>query len=100
MSKHTPGPWEVRDRWYIHVAEPGTFSHAEVKCSPGIPSDLVEVHEANARLIAASPEMVELLREVFGYQWLPVNPAEEAKFLMWFAFVRALLSRIDGAAKV
>ena len=58
---HTPGPWEVRDNWYIHVAKPGSWSHAEVKCCPGVPAENGEEHKANARLIAASPTMFDYI---------------------------------------
>lgn len=61
---HTPGPWVVRDRWYIHVDHEGeTYCHAEVKCGPTIPHDSPE-HEANARLIAAAPDLLTAVTEL------------------------------------
>ena len=71
MSKHTPGPWilsgpmgtghlhgrEPEFRVYAHrtlflevCADPDGYAHGE--------------NEANARLIAAAPELLETLREV------------------------------------
>ena len=62
MSKHTPGPWRV-DRqnpspttgeWMISGSKPGYL--AEVRdCGSG---DV----KSNARLIAAAPEMLEVLQ--------------------------------------
>jgi hypothetical protein len=60
MSAHTPGPWKAYKRkepvgyaeWEIHWSDQGECV-AEV------------VHEeANARLIAAAPEMYKLLKEM------------------------------------
>jgi hypothetical protein len=52
---HTPGPWEVRDKFYIGRA--GRMSLAEVK-SGDVPAEDVEQHMANARLIAAAPDLL------------------------------------------
>ena|SRR5271157_4352064 len=55
---YTPGPWEVRERWYI--AKVGnSMSHAEVKCCLEIPATAKDEHEANARLMAAAPDLLE-----------------------------------------
>lgn len=58
MSKHTPGPW---------VAEPGGGKGSWVKGSTGewaalACGDTSESAEANARLIAAAPDMLKALR--------------------------------------
>jgi hypothetical protein len=60
MSKHTPGPWSADIVWPV----PETIVHAY--CN-GKPYSLAEVHsmpepgerEANAKLIAAAPELLE-----------------------------------------
>lgn len=60
MSKHTPGPWhkgELRGG-EIHVRVAG-FTVARVDAWVGNGG----VSEANARLIAAVPELLEALRE-------------------------------------
>lgn len=65
MSKHTPGPWET-DRNNVHTGQIATIHHClnndwvEV-WSPNWPADEAE-QEANARLIAAAPEMLEALQ--------------------------------------
>lgn len=58
-SKHTPGPWEVHDGFYI--GRPGRMSLAEVK-SGDIESSNIEQHKANATLIAAAPELLKHLK--------------------------------------
>ena len=72
MNKHTPGPWKVQkpDHFvdglshfvvsdhpsvsYFHIAEMGTHDGREQAA-------------ANARLIAAAPEMLEALELINGY---------------------------------
>lgn len=58
MSKHTPGPWLARGR-YIGVKNHASFI-AECRDQNGNWSN-TEFSEANARLIAASPEMLAYL---------------------------------------
>ena len=65
MSKHTPGPWQVKD--FSNHSRIVNGEGREVACLPfwGDSEDT-----ANVRLMAKSPEMVELLCEViFSYQW-------------------------------
>ncbi len=76
----TPGPWEVRGRFYI--GRPGRMSLAEVKAGD-VPAEDVAQHEANARLIAASPALLaackeaELLSEhADGCPWWKANISE------------------------
>lgn len=65
MSKHTPGPWSIdqnaMEHWMItaqnserHRGYIATLSTTNTQS------------EANARLIAAAPEMLEVLREFMG----------------------------------
>ena len=59
-SKFTPGPWHLCSR-----AVWGSGKHvAQATRSPFPPYPYGEEAVANARLIAASPEMYELLRQV------------------------------------
>jgi hypothetical protein len=50
-------------RFYVH-ARGDPFALAEVKCCQAVPADAVDVHEANARLIAAAPALFSVLTEV------------------------------------
>lgn len=66
MSPHTPGPWEARE-WSIHApTSVGTVVNGQfqlvAECSGTGARDLqTEIESANARLIAAAPEMLEAL---------------------------------------
>ena len=54
MSEHTPGPWKVVGQSVI--------SDSGIICNP--PSGPIDELEANARLIAAAPDMLEVLEFV------------------------------------
>ena len=68
MSKHTPGPWRAEkhpqhdhvhcsELWMIIAGEPDDCSDAEIA------QVIAYEAEANARLIAAAPDMLEALKE-------------------------------------
>jgi hypothetical protein len=59
VSEHTPGPWE-----YLGHARVQT---ADDKKTPIANFNFFAATEANARLIAAAPELLELLREAADY---------------------------------
>ena len=64
---HTPGPWRVHlDAVLVQRCdEDGTFSSAIVDCETGSsPSMPQGEREANARLIAAAPELLEAARGI------------------------------------
>ncbi len=94
MSQHTPGPWTSEYREGRAAAQYGHHVHSNVYSRPGVSDgrDAIaevrgesdEVARANARLIAAAPEMlkfVELVATFFGQE------SDEA---------RALLAKIEG----
>ena len=61
MSMHTPGPWKAAERedrnGYLRI-----FSLSDAECAPALAyGDNKYQREANARLIAAAPEMLEAL---------------------------------------
>ncbi|MDO4708233.1 MAG: hypothetical protein Q4B94_00150 [Pseudomonadota bacterium] len=57
MSKHTPGPWSARD---IYVRDKNDTIVA-------LMGDEVEQSLADARLIAAAPELLEALKELVAW---------------------------------
>lgn len=66
---HTPGPWtSYGDQAPQRIVDTRSRDVATVHCS-------LPVWEANARLIAAAPEMLEALR--WAYTCLPSEPGEE-----------------------
>jgi hypothetical protein len=67
--KHTPGPWRVEtERAYIHIMPSENLAICEL-WRRGNP----ELEMANARLIAAAPDLLELLMELQDIVFLTRN---------------------------
>ena len=56
MSKHTPGPWEYLGHSWVQTADD--------KKTPIANFNFFAATEANARLIAAAPELLEALQDM------------------------------------
>lgn len=77
-SKHTPGPWQLTPRYQdkvdvIHSTKakvPGGASLTVARVT--VRESWLAEQEANARLIAAAPELLQALRDVLG--WVPSGP--------------------------
>jgi hypothetical protein len=67
MSKHTPGPWKVGSDLRISATPDGVRVIAEVLTKESGVADINEI--ANARLIAAAPELYAALSACRG-QWI------------------------------
>lgn len=78
-TKHTPGPWKVDYNWAVKDYLGGLV------CSP---------NEANARLIAAAPEMLEALKGLV--QLVDAHVGEEAE--NWNREARAAIAKATGRA--
>lgn len=106
MSKHTPGPWNF-DSGYIDthaVDDDGSTDYiilAELHSTFGPDKYGVnqwmlppEEYEANGRLIAAAPEMLEALQMFLAYndQGAPLSFDTDA---MW-AKARSVVAKIEG----
>lgn len=92
MSTHTPGPWQTDGSRVYHQANPGGRK-TYVAETLGDPS--IAARQANARLIAAAPELLDLLRlglTVNASDWDSPHPDE------WARRVRELVARVEGAA--
>lgn len=91
-AKHTPRPWRIGPLQEIIAAIPkndpeGGFAIAEVYGDFGIdPSRDPEAH-ANARLIAAAPDLLAACKEVLRCACLPDSWAEP---------VRAAIAKAEG----
>lgn len=66
MSKHTPAPWNIQidweDRYPICIIDPTTTNHPQGAlhiCN--VNPNLSDESQANARLIAAAPELLAAL---------------------------------------
>ena len=78
-SKHTPGPWQVKEGYEkdsglrLHLVVFGTSIVAECY---GINSN------ANARLIAVAPELLEMLQKAVKFGGLFPDLVEEAQTII------------------
>lgn len=59
MSKHSPGPWVVNG-----VDDLGAYVYIDSDCHVVVRCPDPGVEDANARLIAAAPDLLEALRNV------------------------------------
>ncbi len=68
MSKHTPGPWFAKREGfstvYVEARIGGGWVQEVAACGPTEAGQ--EQQEANARLIAAAPELLEALQSVLN----------------------------------
>lgn len=73
MTQHTPGPWKTFRPYgtiYIKARLRGSTIQEVASCGP---TETPEQQEANARLIASAPELLEALREL-------LDACKDAKF--------------------
>lgn len=105
--KHTPGPWEVNsagsakrgeafkiDEYYVfapHVQDDTAICSDVIEPVSALPS------EANARLIAASPEMLEALLLFVEYEKDSESNDDVAMMIAYAEFKRAAHSAIAAA---
>lgn len=68
MSKHMPGPWIVTEEMGMNIIraaeEPRTSGEIEYTFRDYVASTWGGVHEANALLIAAAPELLGALERI------------------------------------
>ena len=76
MSKHTPGPWITDDYSKNDVARhvmngngngPVYIARVPLQSAAGMRTNAYSAQEANARLIAAAPDLLEALRAADWY---------------------------------
>lgn len=103
--KGTPGPWEIKpeevDRPYIRIR--GTQWGGRFKVANVLSPDYDGVHHreadetrANARLIAAAPELLEALREVIGSLGVMVADPDNCPEIIK---ARAAINKATGETK-
>lgn len=64
---HTPGPWKVADRFRIYMDDDVGCEVASV-CLDNLDDDMTGQADADARLIAAAPELLAALQQVFPWK--------------------------------
>jgi hypothetical protein len=93
MSKHTPGPWRASNATVYAPNQNAPRQMIPIKIESGWLDGAWESDDeahANARLIAAAPEMLEALELIDGYDGdaIPVSQVRET--------VRAALAKARG----
>lgn len=87
---HTPGPWEVRDKFY--VGRPGRMSLATL-CAGDVEAADVETHEANGRLIAAAPDLLAACKTALAY--VRVSYLEDGEQLEMIEQLEAAIAKAE-----
>lgn len=102
MPKHTPGPWETLG---TIVQAPGIFgADLHVASAPDRPVTADEI-EANARLIAAAPDLLAALKELVADEWsyysdkaLEAQLAKGNEMVRPYIAARKAIARAEGKA--
>ena len=101
MNKHTPGPWNVSKDWdgTSIMAGPHYVTHTISACGFHSQEDDKAVTQANARLIAAAPDLLEVLQDLMecrdallNNRQLPMTTEE------WETKCFAALAKATGSA--
>lgn len=104
MSKHTPGPWHVDPEYPTSVqgrdAGPGTPMICEMFTSSQFVSPAEQ--RANARLIAAAPELLSVLIQAvessgFSLSGPTDSRAAEHNEPAWVCNARAAIAKAEGS---
>jgi hypothetical protein len=109
--KHTPGPWAY-SRWdqfgdarfYVFQAEgaPYTPNYSDIATliAETVSGERVQIQEANARLIAKSPELYDLIKYVLEKGTCYSSAIERSKgdcdFEEWGEKAKELIKQIEG----
>jgi hypothetical protein len=86
MSKHTPGPWKIVPSWHDWIVE-GPNGEEIIWQDGNYNTPTISIEDA--RLIAAAPDLLEALKEV--YDWC--YPTDSA----WAIKARAAIAKATGA---
>jgi hypothetical protein len=61
MTKHTPAPWKIERSGMYLTIQTNSWTMAEVFRSDYDSATVIQTQEANAKLIAAAPDLLEAL---------------------------------------
>lgn len=95
MNKHTPGPWLTKGGY----DKDSGLGLTRVMFGSSIVSECYGINsEANARLIAAAPDMLEALREfVSTMDSLPASDETHSRVWGTYHTARAAIAKAEGA---
>jgi hypothetical protein len=97
MSKHTPGPWGIDEGMSVWIMAGPLHVATIPRAADG------DWSPANARLMAAAPEMLEALKQIAGAleDWASIPPprdntGEERALVVAAALARAVAAKAEG----
>lgn len=98
-AKHTPGPWSVGEKVGTLVFAGNEGSMGDFICEvTGEDETPRAVNRANARLIAAAPELLSALYELDGAaEYMDFDP--ESRFGLAVEKARTAIAKATGAAQ-
>jgi len=96
MSKHTPGPWEVRpgEPWVIAKA----YGDMKSVVHLNLPVRQSEEQQANSRLIAAAPELLNALIRIMPFVdcIAVITPEDFIEYPSALAAAKAAIAKATG----
>lgn len=91
-TQRTPGPWNVQGRHQTEVSGPaGTHIICDLGGGGAPSEEIFEAAQADARLIAQAPAMLDALREALRVLDDDTQPVGTAKQM-----IRAILAAVEG----
>ena len=100
--KHTPGPWSathILGRWWIEDADPAAFCRRRI----AIVDDGAGIYspEANARLIAAAPDLLAALEAACAFMNTVIirGAVKMSEYEDFMEVVEKAISKAKGAVK-
>ncbi len=95
MSAHTPGPWKAVDvRGTVRLVT-GT-GNALIELKPASAEGGAS-YDANARLIAAAPEMLEALRGLLANAPKPKRIKDDFSYTLYLEAARTAILKAEGS---
>lgn len=95
MTKHTPGPWVNREGSYFINARAPAGVVADIRIAGCV---ITAEDRANARLIAAAPELLNMCERLLGFAHHYANPTALAAGEGMLASAKALIAQAKGGA--
>lgn len=97
QSKHTPGPWIAPDTFLNN--QPNRTYLRQKAYGGAVIADLGEtshVNQADARLIAAAPELLEACKALLMHSGCPTGHAKADRWAKACAEARAIIAKAEG----
>jgi hypothetical protein len=100
MSAHTPGPWEAENNGHFWEISPKNIVSAQPYrvgdvCASDPENPNSGIQEANARLIAAAPELLEALQNILAVAGVRIDDPR----IVQFDAARAAVAKATGETK-